>query len=80
MIIVAHRGPVTFVRDERGGFRARRGSGGLAGSLGPAEIERLLPLAPDWFAVRGAACEGGRGGRVTEPRVRALVELMGAKQ
>jgi trehalose 6-phosphate synthase len=35
VIIVAHRGPGTFVRDERGGFRARRGSGGLAGTLGP---------------------------------------------
>jgi trehalose 6-phosphate synthase len=35
VIIVAHRGPVTFVRDERGGFHARRGSGGLAGTLGP---------------------------------------------
>jgi trehalose 6-phosphate synthase len=35
VIIVAHRGPVTFVPDERGGFRARRGAGGLAGTLGP---------------------------------------------
>jgi uncharacterized protein (UPF0264 family) len=48
----------------------------LAGSLGPAEIEPLLPLAPDWFAVRGAACEGGRGGRVTADRVRALADLL----
>jgi trehalose 6-phosphate synthase len=35
VIIVAHRGPVTFVRDERGGFQAQRGAGGLAGTLGP---------------------------------------------
>ncbi|HYU39185.1 MAG TPA: trehalose-6-phosphate synthase, partial [Acidimicrobiia bacterium] len=35
MIIAANRGPVTFVRDERGGFHARRGAGGLAGTLGP---------------------------------------------
>jgi trehalose 6-phosphate synthase len=35
VIIVAHRGPVSFVRDERGGFHARRGAGGLAGTLGP---------------------------------------------
>ena len=35
MIIVAHRGPVTFARDERGGFKARRGAGGIAGTLGP---------------------------------------------
>lgn len=38
MIIVANRGPVTFVRDERGGFHARRGAGGLAGTLGPLLI------------------------------------------
>src|SRR6185312_17402387 len=30
----------------------------LAGSLGPREIQTLLPLRPDWFAVRGAACRG----------------------
>jgi uncharacterized protein (UPF0264 family) len=48
----------------------------LAGSLGPAEIEQLLPLAPDWIAVRGAACDGGRGGRVTADRVRALADLI----
>jgi trehalose 6-phosphate synthase len=35
VIIVANRGPVTFVHDERGGFHARRGAGGLAGTLGP---------------------------------------------
>ena len=48
----------------------------LAGSLGPAQIEQLLPLAPDWIAVRGAACEGGRSGRVTADRVRALADLL----
>jgi (5-formylfuran-3-yl)methyl phosphate synthase len=29
----------------------------LAGSLGATEIARLRPANPDWFAVRGAACE-----------------------
>jgi uncharacterized protein (UPF0264 family) len=48
----------------------------LAGSLGPAEIERLLLAGPDWFAVRGAACLGGRGGQVDAGRVRALVDLL----
>jgi hypothetical protein len=48
----------------------------LAGSLGPAEIERLRGAAPDWFAVRGAACAGGREGRVEEGRVRALAALI----
>ncbi|MFO0965607.1 MAG: (5-formylfuran-3-yl)methyl phosphate synthase [Gemmataceae bacterium] len=45
----------------------------LAGSLGLPEIERLRPARPDWFAVRGAACDGGRDGCVTAARVRMLV-------
>ena len=50
----------------------------LAGSLGPEEIRELLPLRPDWFAVRGAACEGrDRGQTVSVPRVRDLVRLLG---
>ncbi len=49
----------------------------LAGSLGPAEIEALLPLRPDWFAVRGAACAAGeRDGAIAEDRVRALADLL----
>jgi trehalose 6-phosphate synthase len=35
VIVVSHRGPATFVRDDDGAFRARRGAGGLAGTLGP---------------------------------------------
>jgi uncharacterized protein (UPF0264 family) len=55
-----------------------RGAGvriALAGSLGPAEIGNLLFLRPDWIAVRGSACEGGRDGLVSEAKVRDLVEL-----
>jgi uncharacterized protein (UPF0264 family) len=48
----------------------------LAGSLGPAEIERLRDAGPDWFAVRGAACAGGREGRIEAPRVRDLAALV----
>lgn len=45
----------------------------LAGSLGPEEIERLLPAQPDWFAVRGAVCEEGcRQARVCADRVGRL--------
>lgn len=32
----------------------------FAGSLGAAQIRRLRPADPDWFAVRGAVCEGGQ--------------------
>lgn len=50
----------------------------LAGSLGIAEIERLRDIAPDWFAVRGAACEGGRNGTISEVRVRELKSVLRA--
>ncbi len=50
----------------------------LAGSLTAREIDRLGGVGPDWFAVRGAACDGGRGGTVSERRVRELAELVHA--
>lgn len=49
----------------------------LAGSLRPARIRQLLPLRPDWIAVRGAACAGNdRAGAVSADRVRALAGLL----
>lgn len=48
----------------------------LAGSLGPTQIELLRVVRPAWFAVRGAACEGGREGTVCTDRVRRLKELV----
>jgi uncharacterized protein (UPF0264 family) len=48
----------------------------LAGSLDVELIRRIRPLAPDWFAVRGAACMGGRGGIVSEERVRLLKSVI----
>jgi uncharacterized protein (UPF0264 family) len=48
----------------------------LAGSLGAEEIRKVLFLQPDWIAVRGAACEGGRDGQVSEAKVRELVALI----
>jgi (5-formylfuran-3-yl)methyl phosphate synthase len=50
----------------------------LAGSLDEAAIEKLLPLAPDWFAVRGAVCVGGREGMVCADRVRRLKAMIAA--
>jgi uncharacterized protein (UPF0264 family) len=50
----------------------------LAGSLGPEEIGKLLPLCPDWFAVRGAVCQGRqRNAMLDEGKVRQLAELLG---
>ncbi|HEY1381627.1 MAG TPA: (5-formylfuran-3-yl)methyl phosphate synthase, partial [Gemmataceae bacterium] len=48
----------------------------LAGSLTAREVDRLAGVRPDWFAVRGAACDGGRGGAVSEQRVRELATLV----
>jgi uncharacterized protein (UPF0264 family) len=49
----------------------------LAGSLGLEQIALLKPLAPDWFAVRGAACvEGDRKAGIDPARVRELAALV----
>jgi uncharacterized protein (UPF0264 family) len=51
----------------------------LAGSLRAAHIEQLLPAAPDWFGVRGAACaEGRRDAPLSTAKVLDLVELLAA--
>jgi uncharacterized protein (UPF0264 family) len=53
----------------------------LAGSLGAEQIRRLLPIAPAWFAVRSAACKGGRRqGPVRTDRVRQLVGLLTSRR
>jgi uncharacterized protein (UPF0264 family) len=49
----------------------------LAGGLGRRQVEHLAGVRPDWFAVRGAACEQGRrDGSLDEGRVRALADLV----
>ncbi len=50
MIVVSHRGPATFARADDGSFRARRGTGGLAGTVG-----RLLAGGDDGPVVWVAA-------------------------
>jgi len=44
----------------------------LAGSLNESDFPRVLALRPDWIAVRGAACWGGRRGKVSAEHVRRL--------
>jgi uncharacterized protein (UPF0264 family) len=61
--------------------RAARGAGlmvVLAGSLGARDLVAAREVGADMVGVRGAACEGGRGGRVSVSRVRALVAALGA--
>lgn len=52
----------------------------LAGSLDTHGIRGLLDLRPDWFAVRGAACIGGREGTVCPDRVRALRNIIDGRE
>jgi uncharacterized protein (UPF0264 family) len=48
----------------------------LAGSLDETSIRRLAPLAPAYFAVRGAACTGDRTQAIERARVKRLVEVV----
>jgi len=48
----------------------------LAGSIGRTMIEELLLLEPDWIAVRGAVCRGGRVGPVCSDKVLELSRLV----
>ncbi len=49
----------------------------LAGSLQETDVEALLPLGPDWVAVRGAVCTNGeRGATLDATRVRRLADLV----
>lgn len=52
----------------------------LAGSLDMPSIRKLVFLSPDFVAVRGAACRGGRTGSLDAARVRRLSSLMTAAQ
>jgi uncharacterized protein (UPF0264 family) len=63
--------------------RATGGGGGglftaLAGSLGEPGLRTALALGADIVGVRGAACDGGRTGRVSVARVAALSALVAA--
>jgi uncharacterized protein (UPF0264 family) len=62
---------------------AARATGGglftaLAGSLGESGLRTALALGADIVGVRGAACDGGRTGRVSVARVAALSALVAA--
>jgi len=52
----------------------------LAGSLTRTLMESLCVLHPDWFAVRGAVCSGGREGPLEAARVRELAQWLGQDQ
>ena len=49
----------------------------VAGSLDVASIRTVLPLEPDFIAVRGAVCQGRRDGELDLQKVRHLAGLVG---
>ncbi|HEX3997823.1 MAG TPA: (5-formylfuran-3-yl)methyl phosphate synthase [Pirellulales bacterium] len=62
---------------------AARGAGMLVvlgGQIRAEQFESFLPLAPDFIAVRGAACCGDRAGRLDPRRVERLRGLLPAVQ
>ena len=52
----------------------------VAGKLRLDDLAVVADAGADIAGVRGAACEGGRGGRVTAERVRALVATAGLQR
>jgi len=48
----------------------------VAGSLGPSEVARAMAFGCDVIGVRGAACVGGRAGRIDAGLVRRLREVI----
>ncbi len=46
----------------------------LAGSLNLSHFETILPIRPDWIAVRGAVCLGQRTGEIQQDLVAELVK------
>jgi uncharacterized protein (UPF0264 family) len=48
----------------------------IGGSLRADGMRQLLPIAPDYLAVRGAACANDRAGRLSADRVRELASIV----
>jgi uncharacterized protein (UPF0264 family) len=56
--------------------RAGRMTVVLGGRIGPDDFANLLPLEPDYLAVRGAVCRGGRESRLDPELVRRAKERL----
>ena len=75
-------GPLTehAAWDEIGAFIAGAAALGMlsvvAGGLDMGQIAHMLPLSPDYFGVRGAACAGSRTGQLKADRVRCLAAML----
>jgi (5-formylfuran-3-yl)methyl phosphate synthase len=49
----------------------------LGGRVEAEQLDELLPLRPDFIAVRGAVCRGDRSGQLDADRVRWLTDRLG---
>jgi uncharacterized protein (UPF0264 family) len=70
------RWPLEMLSQFTGAVRDKRLMLVLAGSLTAETFPKLLPLEPDYLAVRGAACRGDRGDAIDGARVERLVRLL----
>ncbi|HEX4142646.1 MAG TPA: (5-formylfuran-3-yl)methyl phosphate synthase [Pirellulales bacterium] len=52
----------------------------VAGGLTLGSFGRILPLQPDYVAVRGAACNAGREGQMSADRLVELVAIVGRSE
>ena len=52
----------------------------VAGSLSLCDVAKLLPLEPDYVAVRGAVCAGGRAAALSPARLLQFVQTVRAKE
>jgi uncharacterized protein (UPF0264 family) len=48
----------------------------LGGKITADQLPDLLPLAPDYIAVRGAVCRGGRAARLDPQRVKQFARRL----
>lgn len=71
--------PVDWLAAAANRIHAAGGRIALAGSLRDGDIEALVPLRPDWIAVRGAACvDGDRDASIDAARVAAIKTMLQA--
>jgi len=73
--LIVHAG-VAGLSQSVGAVRQRGMLAVLGGSLCPATIPRVMPIGPDYIAVRGAVCRGVRTGVIEQGLVRELATLM----
>jgi uncharacterized protein (UPF0264 family) len=70
--------PLAWIEDLCGRCRDAHVKIALAGSLGLDEINSLRNARPDWFAVRGAVCDGDRNAAIDYAKVCNLVHILNA--